>query len=62
MGTEGGQSVRMSPDNRDVSFEPISRALIGDVCARLAGDRQVRQVLPGGGRLNIDRALPFLCI
>ena len=44
------------------SFTPISRELIDDVCARLAEGKPVRQALPDGGRLNIDRLLPFLCV
>jgi uncharacterized protein (TIGR02421 family) len=44
------------------SFESIPASLIDDVAARLAENRPVRQSLPGGGRLNIDRALPFLCV
>lgn len=42
--------------------EQISREFIDDVCARLADNKPVRRKLPGGGRLNIDRLLPFLCI
>jgi uncharacterized protein (TIGR02421 family) len=30
--------------------------------AKLAEDQYVRQDLPGGGRLRIDRRLPFLCV
>lgn len=44
------------------SYEPISPALIDDVCARLAANKRIRQRLPGGGLLNIDRLLPFLCV
>ena len=43
-------------------FDPISKSLIDDVCGRLAENRAVRQTLPGGGMLNIDRLLPFLCV
>jgi len=32
------------------------------VLAKLAEDRTVRQDLPGGGRLRIDRRLPFICV
>ncbi len=44
------------------SFAPVDRELIDDVCKRLAENKPVRQALPGGGRLNIDRLLPFLCV
>ena len=43
-------------------FDPISDALIDDVCRRLVENKSVRQPLPGGGMLNIDRLLPFLCV
>lgn len=43
-------------------FDPIPDCLIDDVCLRLAANRSVRQTLPGGGVLNVDRLLPFLCV
>lgn len=43
-------------------FEQISSEMIDDVCARLLENKPVRRTLPGGGRLNIDRLLPFLCV
>lgn len=43
-------------------FDPIPDSLIDDVCRRLAANKSVRQALPGGGILNVDRLLPFLCI
>ncbi len=39
---------------------PLS--LIDEVCARLVQNKRIRQMLPGGGALHIDRLLPFLCI
>ncbi len=42
--------------------EPISAELIRDVCQRLREDKRVRQALPNGGVLNIDRLRPFLCV
>lgn len=42
--------------------EEISRALIDDVCGRLAAGRAVHHELPGGGVINVDRLLPFLCV
>lgn len=42
--------------------EAISRSYIQEVCERLAADKPVRRPLPGGGFLNIDRELPFLCV
>lgn len=43
-------------------FEPIPKRLIDEVVARLAENRPVKEVLPGGGTLNVDRLLPFLCV
>jgi uncharacterized protein (TIGR02421 family) len=40
----------------------IDEALITTVRERLATNRRVRRTLPGGGRLNIDRQLPFLVV
>ncbi len=40
----------------------ISDRFIQTVCTRLAENKQVRRTLPLGGRLHIDRQLPFLCI
>ncbi len=43
-------------------IEPISDRLIERVVVALAENRPVREQLPGGGMLNMDRLLPFLCI
>lgn len=42
--------------------EGITESFIQSVCERIAADRRVRRRLPGGGRLHIDRRLPFLCV
>ena len=42
--------------------EEVSAELIEEVCARLAENKPVNRKLPGGGWLNIDRLLPFLCV
>ena len=42
--------------------ESITQALIAEVSQRLADNKQVRRTLPEGGRIHIDRQLPFLCI
>jgi uncharacterized protein (TIGR02421 family) len=47
---------------RPEQLETISDALIATVCGRLAANRRVRRALPRGGRLHIDRQLPFLCV
>jgi uncharacterized protein (TIGR02421 family) len=43
-------------------FEPIPASLIHGIAARLLENRPVREALPGGVKLNIDRLLPFLCV
>ena len=37
-------------------------SLAADAMAQLGKDKQVRLELPGGGRLQLDRRLPFLCV
>lgn len=44
------------------STKVISDRFIQTVCKRLAENKQVRRTLPLGGRLHIDRQLPFLCV
>jgi uncharacterized protein (TIGR02421 family) len=48
--------------NTTPTVAPIADELIQTVCARLADNRQVRHTLPGGGRVHIDRKVPFLCV
>ena len=40
----------------------ISPEFIEEVCARLRRDERVYRLLPDGGRLHIDRPLPFLSV
>lgn len=40
------------------TFETVAEA----ACQRLARNERIRRVLPGEGRLRIDRQLPFLCV
>lgn len=42
--------------------EPIESSVIDDVCKRLLDHKRIRQPLPGGGMLEMDRLLPFLCV
>ncbi|NIP84505.1 MAG: DUF1704 domain-containing protein [Planctomycetales bacterium] len=42
-------------------WEPIADRLIAEVRARLSAGKAVRRTLPGG-RLHMDRPLPFLCV
>lgn len=46
----------------DRPAEVLSDAFIGEVVARARGDERVRRSLPGGGRIHLDRRLPFLCV
>lgn len=36
--------------------------LISDIRVRLDAGERVRRTLPGGGRIHVDRSLPFLCV
>jgi len=47
---------------RESARERITDAFIDEVCSRLAENRRIRRTLPAGGRLHIDRQLPFLCL
>ena len=47
---------------RQPQITPISDNLIEIVRSRLADGKQVRRTLPGGGRIHMDRPLPFLCV
>ena len=40
----------------------IADELVNEVRARLQSGKRVRRTLPDGGRLHIDRRLPFLCL
>lgn len=40
----------------------LPEGLVDDVHDRLAAGRRVRRDLPGGGRLHVDRPLPFLVV
>jgi len=50
--------------NPGVSNRPtkIDSGFVEFICERLAADKTVRRRLPGGGRIHIDRQLPFLCV
>ncbi len=59
------KDIKLPTEDRPLASAPhvpISPELIADVCARLAENKPVRQTLPGGGQLNIERLLPFLCV
>ncbi len=50
------------PSDVGENHEAISDTVIDGICARLAEDKRIRQRLPGGGILQMDRLLPFLCV
>ncbi len=52
----------MAAKKRESARERITDAFVDEVGARLAANRQIRRTLPDGGRLHIDRPLPFLCL
>ena len=49
-------------DQPKASPKIISDRFIRTVCDRLTENKSVRRTLPDGGRLHIDRQLPFLCV
>ncbi|MFW6124836.1 MAG: tyrosine/phenylalanine carboxypeptidase domain-containing protein, partial [Pirellulales bacterium] len=52
----------MSAKKRQSARRSISDAFVDEVGQRLSENRRVRRTLPEGGRLHVDRPLPFLCI
>lgn len=54
------KSGRRSKTRR--TAEPLSNAWIDDVCGRISASKSLRRTLPEGGRIHIDRPLPFLCV
>jgi uncharacterized protein (TIGR02421 family) len=52
----------MSAGDASKDHQPIETSVIDDICARLSENKRVRQPLPGGGVLEMDRLLPFLCV
>ena len=49
-------------NRRQSQIAPIADSLIEIVRSRLDEGKQVRRTLPGGGRIHMDRPLPFLCV
>ncbi|TVP48385.1 MAG: DUF1704 domain-containing protein [Gemmatimonadales bacterium] len=49
-------------DRRIDATRNISGPFVAQVCERLSEGKIVRRSLPGGGRLHVDRPLPFLCV
>lgn len=55
-------NVDADPATRGDSLTSQYAAIAQTVCARLSKNERVRRNLPGGGRLRLDRQLPFLCL
>lgn len=51
-----------SPQETPAKFDEISSELIERVCRQLKDGGSVREKLPDGGLLSIDRLRPFLCV
>ena len=47
---------------RQPPADVISDEFIAEVVARALGSERVRRSLPGGGRIHLERRLPFLCV
>ena len=47
---------------RGPAAEEISDEFVSEVVARAAASERVHRALPGGGRIHLDRRLPFLCV
>jgi uncharacterized protein (TIGR02421 family) len=45
-----------------LSIKQETLSLTAAVLSKLAEEQPIRQELPGGGRLRVDRRLPFLCV
>ncbi|WP_018237245.1 flavohemoglobin expression-modulating QEGLA motif protein [Ensifer sp. BR816] len=52
----------MKPASARSAISPDDLDWLADVIAAIEAGKAVRKDLPGGGRLHIDRALPFLCV
>ena len=48
--------------SRESGADLLAEEFLSEVVARFADDRRVRRNLPGGGKLHLDRRLPFLCV
>ncbi|MCK5360136.1 MAG: DUF1704 domain-containing protein, partial [Gammaproteobacteria bacterium] len=40
----------------------ISNDIIKKICEKLSDNKSMRHKLPAGGRVHVDRQLPFLCL
>jgi uncharacterized protein (TIGR02421 family) len=61
----GQKSASRKPRTRSTitsGRKVITDRLIAEVAHRLDSGKRVRRALPDGGRLHIDRQLPFLCV
>ena len=54
--------MAMEAGNKGSVWERQSDAFCNEVVAKVRRDESVRCPLPGGGRLHLDRQLPFICV
>lgn len=56
------QPVTEPAKREPATKEPVTWPDLGDIVDCLARGKSIRRELPDGGRLHIDRPLPFLCL
>ena len=56
------QTRKAARGRRAVQKPVVTDRLIELACQRLAAGKPLRRVLPGWGRIHVDRQLPFLCV
>ncbi len=54
--------ISNSPHIKSLSPDFATPQFLEEITARLRDGKRIRRRLPGGGRLHIDRAVPFLCL
>jgi hypothetical protein len=45
-----------------INDDLILQQFVDKICKRISDQKPVRRSLPGGGRIHIDRSLPFICV
>ena len=54
--------IPLSQSEKKAARDFATPQFLEEITARLRDGKRVRRRLPGGGRLHIDRGVPFLCI
>lgn len=62
--SQSDSSADRKPNSKVRPAHPkrITERFVHTVCSRIAADKRVRRNLPDGGRIHVDRQLPFLCL